>query len=487
MAALNNITSPPDIAKDDPAIALKKVENYLYSLQEQLRFMFSNLGVENLNNSSLSELETLLTGGVKTQIQDAVDNVADLRLAADGLQLSFSDAEGNLSSLQQDVTGLTSTVESHAGDLSNIHQDVTGLTSTVESHTGDLSNIHQDVTGLTTTVQSQNGAISELTQTVDGLSLTVKDSEGNPSTVNISSGQLDLQGLVFNVLGEDGATEIDGGNIKTNTLNADVINGGTISGADFKTISSYSYTGSMELHDGTLTIFHGSTTPVLRLTYDDFGGVYLLGLGECKFSIYSSFNLDIGADDDICISADSKLDLTSNNHGIRVNYNQGNPLVVPIQYGVNSTDGITNKIDLGCGTYRFKGIYLNNAPNVFSDERGKKEINNIDAKQACAFVDALNVISYLYKTDEDDHKKRIGLLAGKMKDIDPDFAEFFVDEEDDHMLGLRPSDLVFALIPKIQAQQQTIDELKDKVTSQQQTIVDLFVNVEALKSRIALL
>lgn len=172
MAAFKDFGTIPDISGSTTAEALKKIQDYLYLLREQMSYVLSNLGIENINDSSLTDMKTLFTEEIEGKIEDDEENIASLQLTAEELNLSLSDANGNLSTLEQNVEGLT---------------------------------------------------------------LTVKDKDGNSSAVNLSKGVLDLSDLVFSVLGTSGSTVIDGGNITTGTIDAININGCTITGSDYIT------------------------------------------------------------------------------------------------------------------------------------------------------------------------------------------------------------------------------------------------------------
>lgn len=123
----------------------------------------------------------------------------------------------------------------------------------------------------------------------------------------------------------------------------------------------------------------------------------------------------------------------------------------------------SNTYYCGNSNFRWKGIYSNAAVNVSSDERLKRNITPMDGAALAAFIEKLNVVSYNYKDDAEDAKSRIGLIAQDVQRADADIAKFFVDEDDDGMLGLTPADLVFPLIEAFKAQSKRIAELEAKL------------------------
>ncbi|MBQ1251389.1 MAG: hypothetical protein IIY02_00580, partial [Firmicutes bacterium] len=136
MAVFRSMVEIPDIDGADTAASLAKIRNYLFLLREQLDHVLGNIGMENLNETSVKELKTVITSEIAARIADDEDRLTALELNA------------------------------------------------------------------------------------EGLSLSVRDPKGQVSSVNLSSGALDLDELVFSLLREGGATVIDGGNITTGTISA---------------------------------------------------------------------------------------------------------------------------------------------------------------------------------------------------------------------------------------------------------------------------
>lgn len=118
---------------------------------------------------------------------------------------------------------------------------------------------------------------------------------------------------------------------------------------------------------------------------------------------------------------------------------------------------------LGNSTYRWKGIYSTTALNVSSDARLKKNVHGIKPEDMADFVSGLTVVSYNYKDDPEDAEPRIGLIAQDVQSVNPEISKFFVEEGEDGMLSLRPSDLVFPLIATVQELNRKVEELSKKL------------------------
>ena len=134
----------------------------------------------------------------------------------------------------------------------------------------------------------------------------------------------------------------------------------------------------------------------------------------------------------------------------------GNKAYVPNLYPVTH-----NAYPLGATNKRFTTAYLVSQPNVSSDERLKKNIKPIDGEVASEFIKELPVVEYQYKDDKDEDK-RIGLIAQEVIKANPEFAKYFVEQDEKGFYSMTPGDLVFPLILAVQALQKEVEELKSK-------------------------
>lgn len=128
----------------------------------------------------------------------------------------------------------------------------------------------------------------------------------------------------------------------------------------------------------------------------------------------------------------------------------------------NALPKASNTYYCGNSTLRWKGIYSNSEVNVASDERLKRDIKPLSGDALAKFIEALNVVSYNYTDDEADAKARIGLIAQDVQRADAEIAKFFVEADENGMLGMTPANLVFPLIAAVQALSKRVEELEAK-------------------------
>ena len=255
---------------------IKKVKNYLYMLNEQLRYMFANMSPEenfcptaleqykenerqikdNLGmikdaQGNISILERTASS-LTSQIQDAQGNISTLQQTATTLTLQIQNAQGDISTLQQTATSLTSQIQNAQGDISTLQQTATSLTSQIQNAQGDISTLQQTATSLTSQIQDAQGNISTLQQTATSLTSKIQNAQGDISKVqqkadridwvvdsrsgssgsftltsrmaSLVADNIDLTGYVtFNSLKDSGKTTINGDNITTGTIDAKLL------------------------------------------------------------------------------------------------------------------------------------------------------------------------------------------------------------------------------------------------------------------------
>lgn len=137
---------------------------------------------------------------------------------------------------------------------------------------------------------------------------------------------------------------------------------------------------------------------------------------------------------------------------------------VQVNAGLLKTQSVVpisnNAYNIGNSTYRFKGLYLVNSPNVSSDERLKKNIENVPSEKCLNFVCGIDPVTYDYKDYPEE--RRFGVIAQKVLEADPELAAYIVETAPDEYLSVKPADLVYALIGAVKELKAELDALKAK-------------------------
>lgn len=147
---------------------MKKVQNYLYMLNEQLRYALSNISFSDMT-------------------QDTQDDFSEY------FQLTYKN-DGQLTQFRVDVDGISATVKQNYDDLSSsistVRQTATEISQTVARQYGelttDISSIRQTASEISSTVQKNYNAlsssISEVRQTATEISQTVTNNYSSLTT-----------------------------------------------------------------------------------------------------------------------------------------------------------------------------------------------------------------------------------------------------------------------------------------------------------------
>lgn len=205
MAVMMDLQGKSDV-KD-----VKQVMNYLYQLEDQIRYALANIGSENLSPGAVDvsnlapalkqniqniemrmekeerrsrqltsedgKLRTLIVeteAGIMREMEDVENGLrTTITETASGLRADITSNTGDITSLQATAQGLGARITDAEGNITTLQATAQGLSSRVTSAEGDISTLEQTAQGLSTRVTSAEGGISTLTQTASGISARV--------------------------------------------------------------------------------------------------------------------------------------------------------------------------------------------------------------------------------------------------------------------------------------------------------------------------
>lgn len=378
------------------------IQNYMYMLVEQLRYTLHNLDLSNMNEAAVDDWENAITEPIYAYLEDDDQRITQLSITAAGLSARMSDAEGNITTLQATSTGLAAQITDAEGDIAALQVTASGLS---------------------TTVANQAGQISSLQQTVDSFSLSVSNGESS-STIYlyaggtlIDSARVTFTGMVtFVDLEESGATTINGDNITTGTIYADVIHlGGQMD--VYRTASSFSLGGYIGYMSGMTA--SGTST----------AGIAIASSNEAAVVICTTDGARMGYDGVsrvVCTSA--QVSITGNS------------------------------------------VFINGEPQTTSDANRKTEVQ-YDVENYLSVFDRLKPCTFRYT---DGSRRHMGLIAQEVQAV---LAEEGIDEKNfaaictipqseefpDGLNTLRYGEIQIMAIAKIQQMAKKIEALEAEI------------------------
>ena len=198
---------------------LKTVKNWLYQLNEQLKYNLYNMETDNMTQETVDRLTSVsddvkaelsvLDGKITAAVSAADGRFAALEVSIDGITAQVQDAEGNISSLQQTATSLTSRISNAEGDISEVSQTANKINWVVESGTSasnftltsNMASLVADQVEIATDNLQISGISYETTCSVQcssrGVSISTNYGNitlGNPSGQTIAQNGMVVQG-----------------------------------------------------------------------------------------------------------------------------------------------------------------------------------------------------------------------------------------------------------------------------------------------------
>ena len=193
--------------------------------------------------SNLFELWRDALGNYRTASLESIDSIAKKRVdeSTDALSKRWSDLTVDLEGVKIEVGNLETKTTTIDGQVSNIDTRLTTAEQKItDSGVETVVQRIQTLEGNVTTITSD---VSKISQKADSIELSVQNKVDNNSiisainmsteTITIKSSKINITGFVtFSDLSSYGSTTIHGGNIKSRTISADKITGGTLTAMD---------------------------------------------------------------------------------------------------------------------------------------------------------------------------------------------------------------------------------------------------------------
>lgn len=191
----------------------KTIKNWLFQLNEQLRYNLYNMEVENFTEDAQEQLTSVseevkaqfkvMDGKITAAVTAADGRFAQLEIDIDGITASVGDMQGNISQLQQTATSISATVASIDGDVAQLQIQANTIEATVEDVEGNLSSVEQTADKINWIVAS--GTSSSNFRLTSRMASLIADE------VSIQTDNLQISGISYSsncyvTCGSDGVT-----------------------------------------------------------------------------------------------------------------------------------------------------------------------------------------------------------------------------------------------------------------------------------------
>lgn len=429
--------------------------------------IYTQLGYQNIRFSNGEVMDIAAPGGGETlheyQVQGELSKDFEHQIAETHSEITKTAEEIRLE-VSNEIEGLSS----------SFSVQLDSITSTVQGQNGQISQIQQTVDSISSTVNGLDGQISSIEQKVDSIRLSV--SNGSTSStislqvngITIDSENITMNGLVTYTGLANGTTTINGGCIKTGTIDAEYLNlTGAITFGDLSssvqnditnastdaaeaktaaqnaenTVSGWTYPNSTyidgsQIMTGTVmaSILQGGTINILDIYEDIAGTITVTPASSANAAI------EIESKGALRLLAGDGAVYIENGYGQGIHFED---FVFSVGADVAPSNG--NMYLLGASNLEWLAVYANRVvqsnsmlygggTSVSSDRQVKEEIN-YDISKYDALFDALMPVSYRYVRGTSG-RTHLGLIAQDVEDAmknanisDLDFAGLIKDPE----------------------------------------------------------
>ena len=210
---------------------VKGVMNYVYQLEEQIRYVLQNLGSDNLAPGSVDvdqlgpnvtkQFNTIIQGqvnlenytrrgmivlgdgvsGLTTRITSEEGDITTLEGRADGFDVSISNLNGDITTLEGRADGFDVSISNLDGDITTLEGRADGFDVSISNLDGDITTLEGRADGFDVSISNLNGDITALEGRADGFDLSISNLNGD---ITALEGRAD--GLEARVTSEEGIT-----------------------------------------------------------------------------------------------------------------------------------------------------------------------------------------------------------------------------------------------------------------------------------------
>lgn len=490
--------------------------NGVYTQLAYKNIRFSTGAVVDVGAPGGSEVdhEYVQKGGITQDFDHKIaQTYSQISKTAEEIKLEVAnDIEDLSASIDIQIDGIQQTVQGQNGAISQIDQRVDSISATVEGQDGKFAQINLSLDSIESEIRGVNSDISSIEQYVDSITLSVSNGSTSSTislkagSTTISSKTISMSGLVTYTGLSSGTTTIDGGCIKTGTIDADRLNltgaitfsdlnsstQNTINSANNNAADAINKASSVESTLNDLTITEGYRTYIdgsrietseLYVNSANITGTLVAGeLEGSSIALVNSRGLEKGwIDISSASTADYAISIESG-EALRLQSNEG--VIHLSAYGSIFSDDLED-ITVECNSFSPLGYAANLGDpwvgmweEVFaytgeinvSDQNYKYDIELLPEKYII-MLDNIEPVRYKMKNGNNG-RYHTGFIAQKVKEgmdaanvSDMEFAGWCLDKDEtgNEKQLLRYTEMIAPMLLKIRQLENRITELEAKV------------------------
>ena len=191
---------PTFLDGESPQQQIKKLQDYMFKLTDQLKYSLQNLDTSNWNKAALDKFTEDTASGMLQEVKQFASELTRVQSQAVELSGRISGLGNRLTSSEEEITYLQRQMEQSKEDVQQLQENVAGMQQRVSELENESNDAQQQLTGL----QAEQDEHNKRLEAQEGVVKPGKDEDtvGNVGRVLNLIGTVYLNGVLLETRGE---------------------------------------------------------------------------------------------------------------------------------------------------------------------------------------------------------------------------------------------------------------------------------------------
>ena len=135
---------PTFLDGESPQQQIRKLQDYMFKLTDQLKYSLQNLDTSNWNAAALDKFTEDTASGMVEEVKKFASQLTSLQTTAATLSTRISGVAGRMTGAEEEITYLQQQLEAESGKIQQLQEDVSALEQVGEGTQQQLTELQEE-------------------------------------------------------------------------------------------------------------------------------------------------------------------------------------------------------------------------------------------------------------------------------------------------------------------------------------------------------